>query len=68
VQEKGPCGVETLTITVPAEMVAINSTCDKTPATFNLVDGFSLSLKTYHEKRNKAHTLVYEPARRLVPP
>jgi hypothetical protein len=68
--QEGPCGVETLTITVSTEMVALSSTgsCgDKTPTTFNLVGGFPIAWKTYQEKRNKARMLVYEPARRLVP-
>jgi hypothetical protein len=67
---EGPCGiVETININVPANMVAVNRTgsCleDKTPATFNLVDGFSVAWKMYEEKINKACALVYEPAQRL---
>jgi hypothetical protein len=62
-----------MTISLPAETVTLSHTgscLDKTPIPkiSYLSDGFPVSWKIHQERTNKARMLVYEPARRLIPP
>ena len=65
------CGADTMTIDVAAKTVTIVSTgscVSKTPKTYALIDGGAVAWKLHQDKVNKARALVYEPARRLLPP
>jgi len=71
-----PCGTASMTIDVDTKAVTIASVphldlpfCTKEPPSiWKLVDGFPVAWKIHQDKVNKARALVYEPARRLIPP
>jgi hypothetical protein len=70
------CGTALMTIDMDTKAVTIASVphadlafCSKEPSSiWTLVDGFPVASKIHQEKVNKARALVYESARRLVPP
>lgn len=71
-----PCGTAMMSIDIPTQSVTISSVphsdlsfCPKEGATtWRLADAFPITWKIHQDKVNKARALVYEPARRLVPP
>jgi hypothetical protein len=72
-----PCATSSMTLDIQTQSVTISSiphsdlpSCAKQgPTTWRLLDdGFSVSWKLHQEKVNKAHALVYEAKRNLVPP
>ena len=72
-----PCATSLMTIDIQTKSVLISSVphsdlsfCAKQgPTTWRLLDdGFSVSWKLHQGKANKARALVYEAARKLVPP
>jgi hypothetical protein len=72
-----PCATSLMTIDIQTKSVLISSVphsdlsfCAKQgPTTWRLLDdGFSVSWKLHQDKANKARALVYEAARKLVPP
>jgi hypothetical protein len=72
-----PCATSLMSIDIQTESVVISSVphsdlsfCAKQgPTTWRLLDdGFSVSWKLHQDKANKARALVYEAARKLVPP
>ena len=65
------CGTDTMAIEIAAKTVAIDSTgscMSKTPSAYTLIDGGPVAMKLHQDKMNKARALVYEPARKLLPP
>lgn len=70
------CGTGSMTIDVETKAVTIASVphadlafCPKgPPSIWTLIDGFPVTWKIHQDKVNKARALVYEPARRFVPP
>jgi len=77
--EHTPCATFLMTIDVRAEQVTIMtvpqtelSTCKgflppDRPSTWKLVDGFPVAMKLSEDRKNAARSLVYPPARRLLP-
>lgn len=68
---EGACGVASMMIDVSAKTVSLADTGNciiKTQSNFTLVDGGAVAWKIHQDKVNKARELVYEPARKLVPP
>ena len=68
---EGTCGIETMTINIPKETVALATTgscINSTPSTYALIDGSVVTMKIYQERIDRARALVYEPARRLILP
>jgi hypothetical protein len=72
-----PCATSSMTLEIQTESVMISSVphsdlsfCAKQRATTwrLLDDGLSVSWKLHQDKVNKAHALVYEAKRNLVPP
>jgi hypothetical protein len=71
-----PCGTASMTIDIDTKAATIASVphadlpfCSKEPPSiWTLVDGFPVAWKIHQDRVNKARALVYEPARRLVPP
>jgi hypothetical protein len=71
-----PCGTALLSIDIQSKSVVISSVphsdlsfCSKEgPTTWRLADnGFDIIWKLHLDKVNKAHALVYEPERKLLP-
>jgi hypothetical protein len=72
-----PCATSSMTMDIQTKSMVISSVphsdlsfCAKQgPTTWRLLDdGFSVSWKLHQNKLNKARALVYEAARKLVPP
>jgi len=72
-----PCATSSMTLDIQTQSVVIASiphsdlpSCaNQRPTTWRLVDdGFSVSWKLHQDKVSKAHALVYEAKRNLVPP
>ena len=72
-----PCATSSMTIDIQTKSVMISSVphsdlsfCAKQgPTTWRLLDdGFSASWKLHQDRVNKAHAVVYEAKRNLVPP
>jgi hypothetical protein len=64
-------GTDTMTIDIVEKTVSIDSTgscMSKTPSRYSLIDGGPVTLKFHQDKVSKARALVYEPARKLLPP
>jgi hypothetical protein len=72
-----PCATSLMTLDLQNESVVISSVphsdlsfcANQGPATWRLLDdGFSVSWKLHQNKANKAHALVYEVNKNLLPP
>jgi hypothetical protein len=72
-----PCATSSMTLDMQTESLTISSVphsdlpscANQRPTTWSLLDdGFSASWKLHQDKVNKAHAMVYEANKNLVPP